>query len=394
MLGAGVFVVWGPALRAAGPHIVVSVAIAGVVAAVNAVSSAQLAARYPEAGGAYAYGRAEIGTGTGFVAGVAFVAGKTASVAAVSLAVGHYVWGAHPEVVATAAIVASWALNARGVTRTAAVATAIGGAVLLGLGGLMVAVLRAGTADGPPVPTIGAEQGTRLGVLSAAALVFFAFAGYARIATLGEDVREPTRTIPRAIVLALVAVGALYVLIAVAFRVTRSESLRGTSELPLRDLAGSVGGGTAIVGVLAPVAAFGALVALTAGIGRTAMAMARHGDLPRALGRLDKAGVPSVAEGVSAVAAVGISWRGDLTFALAMSACAVLVYYAIANVAAFRQARGRRTVSMRVPPAVSAVGAASCLALAATLPLVAVVAAGVCLGLALIARALVRRTVD
>jgi len=146
--------------------------------------------------------------------------------------------------------------------------------------------------------------------------------------------------------------------------------------------------------VLAPVAAFGALVALTAGIGRTAMAMAQHGDLPRALGRLDKAGVPFVAEGASALAAIGIAWRGDLAFALAMSACSVLVYYAIANAAAFRQARGRRTVSLRVPPAVSAVGAASCLALAVTLPLAAVVAAGVCLGLALIARALVRPALD
>ena len=394
MLGAGVFVVWGPALRAAGPHIVVSVAIAGVVAAVNAVSSAQLAARYPEAGGAYAYGRAEIGTGTGFVAGVAFVAGKTASVAAVSLAVGHYVWGAHPEVVATAAIVASWALNARGVTRTAAVATAIGGAVLLGLAGLMVAVLRVGPSQGAIAPLVADVGGPRLGVLSAAALVFFAFAGYARIATLGEEVRDPTRTIPRAIALALLAVGALYVFIAVVFRVSSSGRLYDPSALPLRDLAGRVGGGTAIVGVLAPVAAFGALVALTAGIGRTAMAMAQHGDLPRALGRLDKAGVPFVAEGASALAAIGIAWRGDLAFALAMSACSVLVYYAIANAAAFRQARGRRTVSLRVPPAVSAVGAASCLALAVTLPLAAVVAAGVCLGLALIARALVRPALD
>jgi APA family basic amino acid/polyamine antiporter len=391
MLGAGVFVVWGPALRAAGPLIVVAVAIAGAVAVVNALSSAQLAATYPEAGGAYTYGRAEIGPTAGFVAGVAFVAGKTASVAAVALAIGSYVWDAHPAAVATAAIAASWALNARGVARTAAVATAIGAAVLLGLGGVMLAVLRAGPASHPIAPLVLVTQESRLGVLSAAGLIFFAFAGYARVATLGEEVREPSRTIPRAIAFAVVAVGALYLVIGFAFTSTWYGSLFDVPGVPLRDLAGHVYGGATVVAVLAPVSALGALVALTAGIGRTAMAMARNSDLPRVFSRRDRAGVPWIAEGASAVASTIVVWRGNLTFALAMSASAVLVYYAIANVAAFRQARGRRTVSWHIPQAVSAVGALSCLVLAATLPFAAVSAAGACLAVALIVRAVAGR---
>ena len=390
MLGAGVFVVWGPALRAAGTLIVLAVVIAGVVAAVNALSSAQLAARYPEAGGAYAYGRAEIGPQWGFAAGVAFVVGKTASVAAVAFAVGHYTWEAHPAAVATVAIIATWALNARGVTRTAAVASAIGAMVLIGLAGVALAVLRAGPPATSEAVLAEASRAPRFGVLSAAALVFFAFAGYARIATLGEEVRNPTATIPLAIALALASVGGLYLLIAQAFRAAWSEPLLAATGTPLRELAGQVQGGTAVVSFLAPVAAVGALVALMAGIGRTAMAMARNRDLPTVLARQDRAGVPWVAEGASAAAAIALVWWGDLTFAIATSACSVLAYYAIANVAAFRQSRARRTASWRVPPAVSALGAASCLALAGALPTRAVLASGVVLGLALAVRATVR----
>jgi len=391
MLGAGVFVVWGPALRAAGELIVLAVLIAGAVAAVNALSSAQLAARYPEAGGAYAYGRAELGPRWGFAAGVAFVAGKTASVAAVAFAVGHYAWEAHPAAVATVAIVASWMVNAQGVARTAGVATAIGGAVFVGLAGVALAVLRAGPPERPGTLLAEAAQTPRFGVLSAAALVFFAFAGYARIATLGEEVRKPATTIPLAIALALASVGALYLVIAQAFRATWSEPVLGVAGMPLRALASQVPGGSAVVSFLAPVAALGALVALMAGIGRTAMAMARNRDLPGVFAREDRAGVPWIAEGASAAVAIGLVWWGDLTFALATSACSVLVYYAIANLSAFRQSRARRSVSWRVPPAVSAMGAASCLALAGALPLRAVLASGAALAVAVMARAIVRR---
>ncbi len=297
MLGAGVFVVWAPALAAAGRLVVVAVVVAGAVAAINALSTAQLAARYPGAGGAYAYGRAELGARWGFVAGVAFVAGKTASVAAVALAIGTYAWPAHAAIVATAGIAGSWGLNARGITRTAAVATALGAAVLAGLGAVMVAALRAGPPMHPVARLEAVTPPPRFGVLTAAALIFFAFAGYARVATLGEEVRDPARTIPRAIAVALGAVGALYLLIAVAFRDAWGGSLARAEGVPLRDLAAQVQGGEGVVAVLAPLSAVGALVALTAGIGRTAMAMARGRDLPRVFARRDRAGVPWVAEG-------------------------------------------------------------------------------------------------
>jgi APA family basic amino acid/polyamine antiporter len=387
MLGAGVFVVWGPALAVAGHWIVVSVLVAGAVATINAASSAQLAARYPTAGGAYAYGRAELGPAWGFLAGLAFVAGKTASVAAVGLAVGHYTWGAHPEVVATGAIVLSWMVNARGVTRTAAGATVIGALVVVGLLGLVAATWGSGDAGASLTSDGGGRQGG-LGILSAAALVFFAFAGYARVATLGEEVREPERTIPRAIAIALVVVGGLYLLVALAL--VRSTGGAEPGAVPLLDLANTVTWGAALLAVLAPLSAFGALLALTAGVGRTAMAMAQEGDLPRFLARRDAAGVPWLAEGASAAASIVLVWLGGVAFAIAASASAVLVYYAVANIAAARQVRGGRATTVRLPAWLSVVGAVLCVALAAAVPIVASASALGVLAVGIAIRRLVR----
>jgi APA family basic amino acid/polyamine antiporter len=182
-------------------------------------------------------------------------------------------------------------------------------------------------------------------------------------------------------------VGALYLLIALAFRSAWAMPVSGTTGVPLEALASQVRGGGVVVSILAPVAAAGALVSLMAGIGRTAMAMARHSDLPRLLARQGATGAPWIAEGASALVSVALAWAGDLALALATSACCVLVYYAIANLAAVRQSLAHRTVSWRLPPVVSMLGAVLCGILAVSLPLVAVLAAAGALGAALLIRA-------
>lgn len=377
MLGAGVFVVWAPAARAAGSMLLLSVVVAGAIALVNALSVAQLAARYPSAGGAYTYGRAELGPTWGFVAGIGFVMGKTASVAAIALTVGHYVWPSHAALAATIAIVAGWSINAGGVTRTAAVATAVGLLVLVTLAALSVCAL----AQAPVGTAVGGAsvvpQGVTVGgVFRGAALVFFAFAGYARVATLGEEVRRPRITVPRAIVLSLGLVLAVDILLATALLRSVGNQRLASSAAPVGDLASLVGWPSAAVVIVAAVAAGGSLVAVMAGIGRTAMAMAREGDMPRWFAPRASTGVPMRAEAVAALASIALVSLGDLGFALAMSSCAVLTYYAIANIAAIRQnLRGRARVT-RVPVVLSGIAAAACIALVAALPWPAVLAAG------------------
>lgn len=385
MLGAGVFAVWGPASAQAGSLLVVAVVLAGVAAMLNAGSTAQLAAVYPVAGGAYAYGRAELGAWPGFVAGIGFVVGKTASIAAIGLAMGYYVWPERPAVVATLAILASWALNSRGITRTSAAAVVLAS---LTVGVLVLAVVASGGAAAPAAP-LAAPDGALTGVIGGAALVFFAFAGYARIATLGEEVVRPAVTIPRAIATALATVLALYLALAVALPAALGERL-ATSDAPVADAVAGSWLPAPLVTVAAVAAAFGSLLALTAGLGRTAMAMAREGDLPGVLSRTS-GGVPVLAEGLACLAAVGLAWRGDLTLAIAMSSFAVLLYYAVAGTAAFRAAGAGRVAGWRMPRPLSAVGVAICVALMASLPGVAVASAAALLMAAAAVRAIAVR---
>lgn len=391
MLGAGVFVVWGPAVQEAGSWLLAAIALASVVAVMNASSTAFLAARHPVAGGAYTFGRRELGESWGFVAGVGFVVGKTASVAAMALAIGSYVSPSHAALAGTLAIAAVWAVNARGVTRTARATTAIATVVLLGLATVVVASL---TQPAAPTGAGVTPAVTATSVMSAAALVFFAFAGYARLATLGAEVREPRRTIPLAIGLAIAIVVAVYLVLgAVLLRRPGVQAL-SASDAPLTLAVPHGGAWTAGIGLLAAVGATGAMVALMAGIGRTAMAMALQGDLPVPLSGLGTRAVPHRAEAVGAAAAIALVWWGDLGFALAMSSVAVLVYYAVANAAAFRAAGRDNNDSWWVHRIVAALGAVLCLALAASLDLTPTATALGCLVLAVAMRAAARRRRD
>lgn len=377
MLGAGVFSdMWGTVL-AAGSWYLAAIGLAALVALANALSTAQLASRYPLAGGAYAYGRAELGPLAGHVAGAAFLVGKTASVAVGALVLGAYVLPGHAQAIATAAVVLAWALNARGITKTAVGATVIAIVVTAALVGIVIAAA-AGDGEVPPALRVVQDSTPAMAVLLAAASAFFAFAGYARIATLGEEVRAPTRTIPRAILLALGIVVTLYLAIAWALatlvgadavggvrtpgsvRSEHADTLAG----PIEQLAAVGHVPLAVVTVAAVLAIFGAMLAVMAGAGRTAMAMARERDLPPALAVQGSSGAPWRAELVVALLAVLLVFSSG-TNLLLVSVATVLTYYAIANLAAIRQRRAGRTAGLRVPVAVSVFGLLASLTLVA-----------------------------
>src|SRR3978361_2176541 len=213
VVGAGFFVVLAPAAAAAGSGLLIGLAIAATVAYCNATSSARLAARYPQSGGAYVDCRERLGEFWGYTAGWSFVVGKTASCAAIALTVGIYAWPAHAHAVAVGAVVAMTAVNYAGIQKSALLTRVIVATVLAVLAAVVVIVLGGGDVDGSRLT--GGGAGVR-GVLQAAGLLFFAFAGYARIATLGEEVRDPKRTIPLAIPIALSITLAVYAIVAVA----------------------------------------------------------------------------------------------------------------------------------------------------------------------------------
>ncbi|MFJ6951453.1 APC family permease, partial [Micromonospora aurantiaca (nom. illeg.)] len=362
MLGAGVFVVFAPAAAAAGgPGLLVALAVAGFIAYCNATSSARLAARYPESGGTYVYGRERLHPFAGFLAGWGFVVGKTASCAAMALTVGAYLWPGRARLVAVLAVVAVTAVNLRGIGKTATATRVLVAVVLTVLTVVAVTGAPQVAADRLTAPAgIGAG-----GVLTAAGLLFFAFAGYARIATLGEEVRDPERTIPRAMPLALGAVLAIYLTLAVvALGVLGADRLAST-DAPLVEVVTAAGhpGLAWLVRAGAAVAVTGVLLSLLAGVGRTMLAMARRHDLPGALAAIHpRHRVPHRAElAVAAVVAVVVT-VGDIRGAIGFSSCTVLVYYAITNASALTLGPDpARRVPVRL---LAALGLVGCLVLA------------------------------
>ncbi|MFG3148264.1 APC family permease [Streptomyces sp. NPDC048243] len=368
MIGAGIFAALGPAARAAGPGLLLGLAIAAVVAYCNAMSSARLAALYPASGGTYVYGRERLGAFWGYLAGWSFVVGKTASCAAMALTVGAYVWPAQAHAVGVAAVVALTAVNYGGLQKSAWLTRVIVAVVLGVLASVVVGCLGSGASDAGRLG-IGLSSGPG-GVLEAAGLLFFAFAGYARIATLGEEVRDPGRTIPRAIPLALGITLAVYAAVSVAVLSVLGPGGLGRAEAPLVDAVRAAGlsGLVPVVRVGAAVAALGSLLALILGVSRTTLAMARDRHLPGALAAVHpRLQVPHRAElAVGAVVAV-LAATVDVRGAIGFSSFGVLAYYAVANASAWTV---RSTLVSRVVPVLGLVG---CLTLAVALPVVSVV---------------------
>lgn len=426
MIGAGAFVSLGAAQDLAGSLAPAAVLVAAVVALCNATSTAQLAAQHPAAGGTYHYGRERLGPWWGFLAGWCFVIGKIASCAAMALVVAAYlVPEPFQRPVAALLVVALTAVNLVGITRTAAlarvlVAVALAALVLTGvrlLAGVVAGGPAGGAGDGAGAGTwevpgplagqaaglwdgglaavAGAGEGGALGIVlalvQAAALMFFAFAGYARVATLGEEVVEPRRTIPRAILLALAAVGAIYLVLSVILvLVGPAPGDQGWGPAPFRTALDAVGAGgvwAVVVTIGAVAAASGALLALVAGISRTVLAMARERDLPPVLAHVSpRFSVPQRAETAAGVAVVLlVLLASDVLVAIAASSFGVLLYYAVANLAALTQTGQWRLF----PKAMQWLGLAGCVLLVAALPGRTIVAGLVLVAVGLAYRGLV-----
>lgn len=373
MIGAGVFSAFGPAARAAGAGLLIGLALAAAIAYCNATASAQLAAVYPTSGGTYIYGRERLGPWWGFVAGWGFVIGKSASCAAMALTVAAYAvpgpWWAQ-RVIAVTAVIVLIALNYRGITKTAMLARILLACALIALAAVVI-----GIAVARPEPhLIHWSAGTVYGVLQSAGLLFFAFAGYARIATMGEEVRDPARTIPKAITVALAIAVTIYLVVGVAALLAAGPDRLAHAAAPL-DEAVRAAGAAALVPVVtvgAALASLGALLALIAGLGRTVLAMARHRDLPAWLAAVHpRHRVPHHAEIALGVVVCVLVATVDLRGVIGFSSFGVLIYYAIANAAAYTlptpdNKRRRRALNVS--------GLAGCLLLVATLPWESVIA--------------------
>ena len=341
IVGTGVYVSLGLAAGLAGTLVVAAVALAAALALLNGLSSAQLAAAYPVSGGSYEYAYRLLHPRVGFVAGWMFLAAKSASAAAAALGFGGYLadalgvgsrrWLAIGMVILLTAIIlrgirlASW-------TNTLIVAVAIGALVVLVLAALPTVTIDSWSSpNGIP------------GLFEATALMFVAYTGYGRIATLGEEVRNPRHTIPRAIIVTLAITMVLYGSVAVVAVGTISadqlaDAVAATGA-PLESVAGQLGvaGLPTAITVGAAVALISVVLNLLLGLSRVVLAMGRRRDLPRRMGAVRSDGsAPVPATVVVAGLVIALVAVGDIRLTWSFSAFTVLVYYAITNLAATR----------------------------------------------------------
>lgn len=296
-----------------------------------------------------------------------------------------YLAPGYEKPLAIAAVAALTAVNYRGITRTAALTKILVSLALLALAVFFCAIL-AGVAPDPAL--IDATAGTEIasatslaasiyGILQGAGLFFFAFAGYARIATMGSEVKDPARTIPLAIIIALTLVGLLYLLVALAL--INQLGYRGLADAsaPLAAAVGASAPLSALMGLAASIGALGALLALITGIGRTGQAMAANRDLPTYFARLHPVyGVPYRLEITVATAVTVLILFFDVREAIGFSSFGVLLYYFVANLADYTQTAPYR----RYPRVLQVAGAAGCCVVVWTLPLASIVGGLILLG--------------
>ncbi len=371
MVGAGVFVAVGPAANAAGNALWVGLIVAALVAYCNATSSAQLAALYPQSGGTYVYGRERLGPFWGFLAGFGFTIGKLASCAAMAMTFASYAAPEWSRPLAIGAVLALTALNLFGIQKSARATRVIVAVVMTTLLVVIAALLTGPSLDATRLwPLHGASPH---GVLQAAGFLFFAFAGYARLATLGEEVIEPRRTIPRAIPIALGITLAIYAGLALVVLSAVSTDALADAPAPLVAALDAAGRSSLapVVRVGAVVASLGVLLSLLLGLSRTIFAMASNGDLPRGFAVVDERyRVPRRAEIAVGLVVVGAVAVADLRASIGFSSFAVLVYYAITNASALTLAPHER----RWPRWIAGLGLVGCAVVALSLPLESVAA--------------------
>ncbi len=371
VVGTGVFVSVGVAAGVAGSGVVLAVVLGAVVAGFNGLSSAQLAAYHPVSGGTYEYGYAFLNPTLGFVAGWTFLLAKSASAASAALGFAGYVLAvsgapqAWRTAVALSAVTALTLMVLSGLRRSNLANTVIVSLTLLSLLVFIVAgTPTALTNAGVNLDLSGATDLRAL--LYATALMFVAYTGYGRIATLGEEVKDPPRTVPRAIIVTLLVTMTLYALVAVVGVGAVGASALGepgNRAAPLERAAVSFGVGFVpeIVTFGAVTALLGVLLNLVLGLSRVLLAMARRRDVPFALAKLEPQGKTPTRAVVAVGVGVGaLTLLGDVKTTWSFSAFAVLVYYAITNLAAlYLPAAGRR-----FPTWFSAAGLVACLGLA------------------------------
>ena len=331
IIGAGIYVLLGEATAHAGPLVWVAFLMAAVLSALTGLSYAELSSMFPSAAGEYEYTRQAMPEWVAFAVGWTMILGLVVAAATVSIGFARYL-GYFVDVGARWASVGLLAA----VSCVAVLGVKQSARLTVGLSAVQVGGLMLVAAIGlPHVGEVDLLSGPGLGgVLGAAALVFFAFIGFDEVITLAEETRDPTRTVPRALLLALGLSTVLYVAVAVAAVSVLGAGPLAASPRPLADvMAHDLGdrGATVVAAIAVITTTNTTLLALTAA-SRVMYGMAKAGAMPRALGRVNPSRrTPTRAITAVAIVAAAFAIFGDFTVIAAVTDFAVSVVFVAVN---------------------------------------------------------------
>ncbi|MCK9342151.1 MAG: APC family permease [Synergistaceae bacterium] len=368
IIGAGIFVVTGVAAGVSGPAFIVGLIIAGIIASFNGLSSAQLAAVYPHSGGTYEYGYQLLSPSFGFSAGWMFLISKLSAAGVVAIGFGSYFHQllpvASPMLISVAAVILLTVVNLFGIKKAGLLNLVIVTFTLLSLLYLVFSGIPAvEKRNFTPFAPFGIS-----GIAEAAALLFFAFTGYARIATLAEEVHRPEKTIPTAVIITILSAILLYAAVSVvAIGVVGTEQMAASTS-PLQVVANALTtpAVSTVVTIGASTAMLGVLLSQILGISRMMLAMGRRNDLPPFFQEIHgRYKVPHLGILFTGLLILILTLTGSFEFIVRAASFTILLYYSITNISALRQPRTEQRYG-RVIPLLGLIG---CLVMSVSLPL-------------------------
>jgi len=374
IIGAGIFVVLGIATGYAGPSVIVSMVIAGIVASFTAFSFAELGSAIPREGGAYAFAYELVSPVVAFVVGCLWLFAQVVAGAAISLGFAGYFVTILPilpvKIIAVLVAATLTGLNIVGIKQSATVNNVL---VLTKIAILCLFV-------GFGIFHINFQNFSSFspngifGILEGAGFIFFAYLGFGRIAALGEEVKNPQRTLPLSILLALTISIVIYIL--TGFTTTGLQDYRvlAQSGSPLADAAKATGNYVLVAAVSlgALIATVSVLLTNLIGLSRVSFAMARDGQLPKTAAKISsRFGTPYISILVMGAITVFLPLILDLKQTVAMTSFGILSTHVVVNLSAIRlRKKMPHSTTFRAPfyPLIPLLGILSCIILMFSLP--------------------------
>lgn len=374
IIGAGIFVVLGIAVGYAGPSVVISIIVAGIVASFTAFSFAELGSAIPKEGGAYAFAFELISPFAGFLVGILWLFAQIVAGAAISLGFASYFVAIFPifpfKAVAVIAALALTGLNLIGIKQS----TTVNNILVIIKIAILCLFIGFGIFQIHPQNFSQFSPNGFFGILQGAGFIFFAYLGFGRIATLGEEVKNPERNLPLAVLIALVVSVAIYVLTGLTATGLVDYRILAQSGSPIAEAAKATGNFTLVAAV-----SFGALIATASvlltnliGLSRVAFAMARNGQFPKSIAKVSsRFGTPYISVLSMGAILTVLAFALDLKQTVAITSFAILSVHLTVNLSAIRlRKKMPNSTKFRVPfyPIIPSLGLLSCIILMFSLP--------------------------